>query len=45
MDIPQLKRLAGHVRSLLKHSNHEVSHNQSLDLIAALPGLRDWPEV
>ena len=45
MDIPQLKRLAGYVRSVLKHSNHAVSHNQSLDLISALPGLRNWPEV
>ena len=45
MDIPQLKRLAGHVRSLLRQAKHTVSHNQSLDLIAALPGLRNWPEV
>lgn len=45
MDIPQLKRLAGHVRSLLKQANHTVSYNQSLELIAALPGLRNWPEV
>ena len=45
MDIPQLKRLAEHVRTLLSQANHTVSHNQSLDLIAALPGLRNWPEV
>ena len=45
MDIPQLKLLAGHVRNLLKQADHSVSHNQSLDLIAALPGLRNWPEV
>lgn len=45
MDIPQLKRLAGHVRSLLEQANHAVSHSQSLELIAALPGLRNWPEV
>lgn len=45
MDIPQLKRLAGNVRSLLEQANHAVSHNQSLELIAALPGLRNWPEV
>ena len=30
MDIPQLKRLAGHVRSLLNQANHAISHNQSL---------------
>lgn len=45
MDIPQLKLLAGHVRNLLKQADHSVGHNQSLDLIAALPGLRNWPEV
>jgi hypothetical protein len=45
MDIPQLKLLAGHVRNLLKQADHSVSYNQSLDLIAALPGLRNWPEV
>jgi hypothetical protein len=26
-------------------SNHQAGHNQSLDLVAALPGLRNWPEV
>lgn len=45
MDTEQLKLLAGHVRSLLKQANRSVGHNQSLDLIAALPGLRNWPEV
>ena len=45
MDIPQLKLLADQVRNLLKQANHSVNHNQSLDLIAALPGLRNWPEV
>lgn len=45
MDTEQLKLLAGHVRSLIKQANRSVGHNQSLDLIAALPGLRNWPEV
>ena len=45
MDIQQLKLLAGRVRDLLQQSNHPVRHNQSLDLISALPGLRNWPEV
>lgn len=45
MDVPQLKLLAGRVRSLLQQSPSQVGHNQSLDLIAALPGLRNWPEV
>ena len=45
MDIQQLKLLAERVRVLLQKSNHTVGYNQSLDLIAALPGLRNWPEV
>lgn len=45
MNTQQLKLLAGHVRDLLQQSNHSVSHNQSLDLVAAIPGLRNWPEV
>ena len=45
MDIQQLKLMAGRVRGLLEQSKHTIGHNQSLDLIAALPGLRNWPEV
>ena len=45
MDIPQLKLLAGHVRGQLKQSSCLVGHSQALDLVAALPGLRNWPEV
>ena len=45
MDVPQLKRLAGLVRGLLEQHDVSVGHSQSLDLIAALPGLRNWPEV
>ncbi|MBP0597755.1 hypothetical protein J8I26_06560 [Herbaspirillum sp. LeCh32-8] len=45
MDIEQLKLLAAHVRGLLEQRNHTIGHNKSLDLIAALPGLRNWPEV
>lgn len=45
MELQQLKLLAGRIRGLLEQSNHTVSHNQSLDLIAALVGLRNWPEV
>lgn len=45
MDIPQLKLLAGRIRSLLQQSSCLVGHSQALDLIAALPGLRNWPEV
>lgn len=45
MELQQLKLLAGRIRGLLDQSNHTVNHNQSLDLISALPGLRNWPEV
>lgn len=45
MDIPQLKLLAARVRDLLQQSECTIGHNQSLDAIAALPGLRNWPEV
>lgn len=45
MDTQQLKLLAGLVRGLLQPSHPSLSHGQSLDLVAALPGLRNWPEV
>jgi hypothetical protein len=45
MDTQQLKLLAEQVRGLLQQSNHSIGHSQSLDVIAALPGLRNWPEV
>ncbi|MCR6480903.1 hypothetical protein NU688_32430 [Variovorax sp. ZS18.2.2] len=45
MNVPQLKLLAGLVRGLLEQHNVPIGHSQSLDVIAALPGLRNWPEV
>lgn len=47
MDVPQLKLLAARTRELLNDSSCPVpvGHSHSLDLIAALPGLRNWPEV
>lgn len=45
MDVPQLKLLAGLVRALLEQHNVPVGYSQSLDLIASLAGLRNWPEV
>ena len=45
MDIPQLKLLAARTRELLQETSTLVGHSQSLDLVAALPGLRNWPEV
>jgi len=46
MDIQQLQLLAGRIRDLVQQqSNQPIGHSQALDLIAALPGLRNWPEV
>lgn len=45
MDIQQMKLLAGRIRGLLEEANVTVSHNQALDLSAAVAGLRNWPEV
>jgi hypothetical protein len=45
MDIKQLQLLAERVREFLQDSGHPIGHSQSLDVIAALPGLRNWPEV
>lgn len=45
MDVQQLKLLAGRLRGLLEQQTLELTHGQSLDVIAALPGLRNWPEV
>src|SRR5438309_2223890 len=45
MEIQQLKLLAGRLRGVLEQQDRPVTHGQALDLIAALPGLRNWPEV
>ncbi|WP_129777317.1 hypothetical protein [Peristeroidobacter soli] len=45
MDIQHLKLLAARVRALLQQADHPVGHNQALDIAAAIPGLRNWPEV
>ena len=45
MEIPQLKLLAGRVRGMLQQSSSLIAHSQALDLVAAVPGLRNWPEV
>jgi hypothetical protein len=44
MDAEQLKLLAAKLRDSLPREV-ALSRGQSLDLIAALPGLRNWPEV
>lgn len=45
MDVPQLKLLAGLARGLLEQHDVSLGHAQSLELISALPGLRNWSEV
>lgn len=45
MDARQLKLLGARVRELLAEWDIAIAHGQALDLVAALPGLRDWPEV
>lgn len=45
MDTQQLKLYAERVRAALVRARCDIKHGQALDLIAALPGLRNWPEV
>ncbi|MBN8755172.1 MULTISPECIES: plasmid fertility inhibition factor family protein [Variovorax] len=45
MNVEQLKLLAQRLRGVLERRNQPIGHSQSLDEIAALPGLRNWPEV
>jgi hypothetical protein len=45
MEIFQLKELAASVRTYLDAVSVEINHSQSLDAIAAIPGLQNWPEV
>ncbi len=45
MQIEWLESLAVDLRAALAVHGVTVSHGQALDLIAAVPGLRDWPEV
>jgi hypothetical protein len=45
MDIQQLKLLAGTIRAFLQQAGVPIGHNESLEVAAALPGLRNWPEV
>ena len=45
MDMQQLKHVAGHVRGLLDQSNQPIGHSVALDLVASIPGLRNWTEV
>lgn len=45
MNLEQLTLLAQRLRGVLERRNQSIGHSQSLDEIAALPGLRNWAEV
>lgn len=45
MEIQQLKVLASRIRDLLRIDSAPIGHNKSLDVSAAIVGLRNWPEV
>lgn len=45
MVLEQLRLRAGSLRQFLAKRDFPLSHNQALDLLAAAPGLRSWPEV
>ena len=45
MDTQQLKVFAERLHAYLERHNLTLKHGQTLDLIAAIPGLRNWPEV
>ena len=45
MNVQQLKLLAGSLRGYLDQRGISVQHGHALDLITAIPGLRDWNEV
>lgn len=45
MDTQQLKVFAERLRAHLERHTLTLKHGQALDLIAAIPGLRNWPEV
>ena len=45
MEVERLRGLAARLRELLADFDIVVSHSQALDAIAAVSGLRNWPEV
>lgn len=45
MDAQILKGLAEPLRAYLASHDLTIKHGHALDLLAALPGLRNWPEV
>ena len=45
MEIGDFKHFARRLREHLKSHGRELSHGESLDVVAAISGLRNWPEV
>lgn len=45
MDASHLNSLARRLHDWLSAQQHAVKHGHTLDFIAAIPGLRNWPEV
>jgi hypothetical protein len=45
MDLEQLRLRADPLRQFLAQHQHPISHSKALDLLAAIAGLRNWPEV
>ncbi len=45
MELEYLRERAGGLRALLQARGLSLKHGHVLDLLAALPGLRNWPEV
>lgn len=45
MDTSTLKVFAQRLRAHLQQHSISLRHGQALDLVAAVPGLRNWPEV
>jgi hypothetical protein len=45
MDSSQLKALAARLKSFLNSKGDRIRHNQALELISAIPGMRSWSEV
>lgn len=45
MHIEHIRLLAKPFRALLAERNFKLSHNQALDFLASIAGLRNWPEA
>lgn len=45
MDLEQLRLCVGPLRRLLDERHFPLTHNQTLEILAAVPGLRNWSEA